>query len=141
MGVGMRKGRTAIDVQTVVRFLLRGTRRAALTVVGFALVCLGLAGLVLPVLPGWILIIGGFAVLSREYSWAHSGLTIARRHAARSGTKVRSMVARRRRAVHTVDLADTPERPGGDHSTDVVIDLRNAQEQAADSASTGPKRS
>src|ERR671914_718128 len=91
-----RQGR-AVDVRALGRLVVRGTRRAAHTLLGFALVGVGLAGLVLPVLPGWILIIAGFAVLSREYSWAHSGLAFARRHAARSGQKLRSLATQRRR--------------------------------------------
>lgn len=125
-GIGKRQ-RTTVDVRAVVRFFLRGTRRAALTVVGFAFVVIGLAGLVLPVLPGWVLIIGGFAVLSREYSWAHSGLTFARRQAARSGTKLRSLATRRRRPV--------------DRSGEVVIDLTKVQDAAANSASSASNRS
>lgn len=88
----------AVELRAVGRVVVRGTRRAALTVVGFALVALGLAGLILPVLPGWLLIIGGFAVLSREYSWAHSGLTYARRKAAQGGAGARSLAARCRRS-------------------------------------------
>ena len=108
-----REGR-AVDVGSLGRLLVRGTRRAALTLIGFTLVAIGLAGLVLPVLPGWVLIIAGFAVLSREYSWAHSALAFARRQAARSGTKLRSLVTRRRPSV-VVD-ADEP-------SGEIVIDL------------------
>jgi hypothetical protein len=33
-------------------------------------VLLGIAGLVLPFLPGWLLIIAGLAVLRTEYIWA-----------------------------------------------------------------------
>ena len=104
-----REGR-AVDLQAVALFLVRGTRRAALTAVGFALVCVGLAGLVLPVLPGWVLIIGGFAVLSREYSWAASGLAFARRHATKSGSKLRSLAARRPAST----LACSRRRPRSD---------------------------
>jgi hypothetical protein len=86
---------SAVDVRTVGRLLVRGTLRAAQTLIGFALVAIGLAGLLLPVLPGWVLIIAGFAVLSREYAWARSGLAFARRHATRSGRKVRSLTTRR----------------------------------------------
>jgi len=114
----------AVDVRAVALFVARGTRRAAITLAGFTLICLGIAGLVLPILPGWVLIIAGFAVWSREYSWAASGLAFARRHAARSGHKLRSMT-RRRRPV-TVDVSD----PSGE----VVIDLTSVQEEAADSA-------
>ena len=107
-----RQGR-AVDVRAVGRLLVRGTRRAALTLIGFSLVGIGLAGLLLPVLPGWVLIIGGFAVLSREYAWAHSGLAFARRHAARGGRKLRSLATRRRG--QRTDVA----APSGE----VVIDL------------------
>jgi Putative transmembrane protein (PGPGW) len=125
-----RQGR-AVDMWAVGRILVRGTRRAALTLTGFLLVGLGLAGLVLPVLPGWVLIIGGFAVLSREYSWAHSALTFARRHAARSGTKLRSLATRRRPPV--VLNVDEP-------SGEVVIDLTvapDAPEEAYDPSAAG----
>ena len=108
----------AVDVRAVGRLLVRGTRRCALTLIGFALVGIGLAGLLLPVLPGWVLIIAGFAVLSREYAWAHSGLTFARRHAARSGRKLRSLATRRRgqptdeatpSSEIVIDLTDVPD--------------------------------
>lgn len=91
----------AVDLRAVARFLVRSSRRIAITVVGFCLVMIGLAGLLLPILPGWALIIGGFLVLSREYAWACTALAFCRRHAARSGAKMRSMAgsARRRRMV------------------------------------------
>jgi uncharacterized membrane protein YbaN (DUF454 family) len=115
-------GRT-VDVRSVGRVLVRGTRRAVLTVVGFALVAVGLAGLILPILPGWILIVGGFAVLSREYSWARSGLLFASRQAARGGASLRSLAERRRvrrrpdvvvlpRAEIVIDLTRTPAPAG-----------------------------
>ena len=103
----------AVDVRVVGRLLVRGTRRAAVTLIGFALVGIGLVGLLLPVLPGWVLIIAGFAVLSREYAWAHSGLAFARRHAARGGRTLRSLATRRRG--QRTDVA----APSGE----VVIDL------------------
>jgi len=128
--------RRAVDGRAVARFLIRSTRRVALTVVGFVLVCLGLAGLVLPVLPGWVLIIGGFAVLSREYSWANNCLAFCRRHAARSGSKLRSLAgrsrARRRWARAGVGLAagrDVVLDPSP--SNEVVIDLTHVPEEAA----------
>jgi len=112
----------AVDVRAVARLVVRGTRRAALTLVGFVLIGLGIAGLVLPVMPGWVLIIAGFAVLSREYSWAQSGLAYARKHAAQSGRKLRSLATRRRGA------AADPVEPSGE----ILIDLtRLADEQEA----------
>jgi len=123
-----RQGR-AVDVQAFGRLLVRGTRRAAVTLIGFALVAIGLAGLLLPVLPGWLLIVAGFALLSREYAWAHSGLAFARRHAARSGRKLRSMATRRRG--QAVDAAE--------HSGEVVIDLTGDRGPDID-APSGPER-
>jgi hypothetical protein len=114
-----RQGR-AVDVRTVGQLLVRGTRRAAVTLIGFALVAIGLAGLLLPVLPGWLLIVAGFAVLSREYAWAHSGLAFARKHAARSGRKLRSLATRRRGQYPdeaepsgevVIDLTEVPDNP------------------------------
>jgi uncharacterized protein (TIGR02611 family) len=104
--------RSTVDVRTVGRVLVRISWRATITVVGFTLVALGLAGLLLPILPGWVLIIGGFAVLSREYSWAHSALVFCRRQAVRSGAGLRSLADRRRR-VTVVDVSEDP----------VVVDL------------------
>jgi len=112
----------AVDVRAIARLVVRGTRRAALTLIGFVLIGLGIAGLVLPVMPGWVLIIAGFAVLSREYSWAQSGLAFARKHAAQSSRKLRSLATRRPRA------AADPVEPSGE----ILIDLtRLAEEQEA----------
>ena len=107
-------GRT-VDVRAVGRVLVRGTRRAVLTVVGFALIAVGLAGLILPFLPGWLLIVGGFAVLSREYSWARSGLLFASRQAARGSASLRSLAERRRSRRRPAEVELPP--------TEVVIDL------------------
>ena len=111
----------AVDPRAVGRLLVRTTLRAGLTLLGFTLVVIGLAGLLLPVLPGWVLIIAGFAVLSREYAWARSGLLFAKRHAARSGEKVRSMATRRRG--QSADGLAAAEASGG-----IVIDLTEARD-------------
>jgi hypothetical protein len=121
-----RQART-VDVRAVARLVVRATRRAALTLIGFTLIGLGIAGLVLPVMPGWVLIIAGFAVLSREYSWAQSGLAFARRHAARSGRKLRSLATRRRRAA-----ADAVEPSG-----EILIDLTGLAEEQEKVATDG----
>jgi hypothetical protein len=117
--------RRAVDGRALARFLVRCTRRAVLTLAGFLLVCVGLAGLLLPVLPGWILIITGFAVLSREYSWANSCLAFCRRHAARGGTKLRAVATRRRAAG-----ADGGREVVLDPSGEVVIDLTRVEDAA-----------
>ena len=105
----------AVEMRVVGRLFVDSTRRWALTVVGFALVAVGIAGLVLPVLPGWALIISGLVVLSREYSWADSALAFARRHAARGGRGLRDLLRRLRRQGRPAEVA----LPGGD----VLIDL------------------
>lgn len=110
------RSRREVERQSLARFLISTTRRLAFTVAGFVLVGIGLAGLLLPVLPGWLLIITGFAVLSREYYWARSCLAFCRRHAARGGRKLRSTATRRRGREIVVD-------PSGE----VVIDLTTAR--------------
>ncbi len=44
--------------------------RVGTALIGVILIVLGLAGIVLPILPGWALVIGGLLVLSREFAWA-----------------------------------------------------------------------
>lgn len=46
--------------------------RAAVLVVGLVVFGVGIAGLALPVLPGWILIFVGLAILASEFTWAHA---------------------------------------------------------------------
>lgn len=119
----------AVDMRAVGRVVARGTRWAALTVIGFGLVAVGLAGLLLPVLPGWILIIAGFAVLSRAHSWAHSGLSFARKHAARSGRRLRGLATRRRRR------SVAPEEPPP--PAEVVIDLTGVPDDSEEPKCAG----
>lgn len=58
------------------------------TAVGWALVCVGVAGLVLPIIPGIPLLIAGLVVLSARYRWAAVGLRWLKR-------KVRQVAARK----------------------------------------------
>jgi uncharacterized protein (TIGR02611 family) len=44
--------------------------RIAFAVAGFAVLLVGLAGLALPVLPGWALIAVGLFMLALEFAWA-----------------------------------------------------------------------
>jgi hypothetical protein len=46
--------------------------------VGTTLVLAGIAGLVLPILPGWLLIIAGLALLARDFFWARRLLDIVK---------------------------------------------------------------
>jgi uncharacterized membrane protein YbaN (DUF454 family) len=48
-------------------------------VTGFGLVALGVLGLVLPVMPGWILLIPGVVILARHYRWARRLLALVQR--------------------------------------------------------------
>lgn len=68
----------------VVRFLGRSSKRVAVTVVGFALVALGLAMVVLPG-PGILVVAIGFAVLGTEYAWAAAAFERTKRTAAQAG--------------------------------------------------------
>jgi uncharacterized membrane protein YbaN (DUF454 family) len=37
---------------------------------GFALVTIGVIGLILPIMPGWIFLIPGMGLLAERYDWA-----------------------------------------------------------------------
>src|SRR2546421_3692372 len=133
-----KRSRMTVQFEAVGLFLLRGTRRAVATLVGFALLCLGLAGLVLPVLPGWLLIFAGFAVLASEYAWAHEALAVARRKASKSGASLRSVAARRRRPATTP--AGGPSAEDVEPFDEVVIDLTQAVEVGGLEISDAPRR-
>jgi uncharacterized protein (TIGR02611 family) len=73
----------------VLRFIRRSGKRIAVTVAGFGLIAVGLVGLALPVLPGWLLILAGLALLATQYAWAERALTMARERARRAADTVR----------------------------------------------------
>ena len=77
----------AVKPVEVVRFVLRSSKRIAVTVLGGALVAAGLAMLVLPG-PGVLVIAAGFAVLGTEYVWAAMVLERGKRAAAAIGRRV-----------------------------------------------------
>lgn len=64
-------------VEGVLRFLRRGARRVALTLLGIVLLVAGAVMLVTPG-PGIVTIVAGLAVLAREYRWARLALDRAR---------------------------------------------------------------
>jgi uncharacterized membrane protein YbaN (DUF454 family) len=37
---------------------------------GFVLVTIGVIGLIMPIMPGWVFLIPGLAILSQRYVWA-----------------------------------------------------------------------
>lgn len=74
----------------IVRFILRSSKRIAVTVVGGALVLGGLAMLVLPG-PGILVVALGFAVLGTEYAWAAIAFERTKRTAAQAGTRAKDV--------------------------------------------------
>jgi hypothetical protein len=71
------------------RWAGRNGKRAAITIIGGALVLAGLAGLILPIVPGWLLLIPGFAILATEYVWAQRILETAKKKAKQTAARVR----------------------------------------------------
>jgi uncharacterized protein (TIGR02611 family) len=72
----------------VARFVLRSSRRIAVTVVGFAFVLAGLVMLVLPG-PGIVVVVIGFAILGTEYAWAAAMLERTKRSAEWAGQRAK----------------------------------------------------
>lgn len=56
----------------------RQARKIVVLVVGVSVVLIGLAGLLLPVLPGWALIFVGLFILGSEFAWARWVLKTAK---------------------------------------------------------------
>jgi uncharacterized protein (TIGR02611 family) len=98
-----------VPIKTIGRFIRRSGKRIAVTVAGFAVLLLGIAGLALPVLPGWALIFVGLAILATEYVWARRLLVKAKDMAQTAADKtIRRKAARAKKeeAESTLD-ADT----------------------------------
>ena len=51
-------------------FFWRQARKIVMGVIGGTVVLIGIAGLVLPILPGWALIFVGVGILATEFAWA-----------------------------------------------------------------------
>lgn len=69
---------SGVPFKSIVEFIGRSSKRIAVTVVGFTLLAAGLAGLVVPILPGPLFILAGLAVLATEYMWARRALVVAK---------------------------------------------------------------
>jgi uncharacterized protein (TIGR02611 family) len=54
------------------------------TVVGSLLLVLGVVGIFMPVIPGWLFIIPGLALLARDFAWAERLQTAARQRLDRA---------------------------------------------------------
>ncbi len=61
--------------------------KVIVTAVGGALLLAGLAGLLIPVIPGWLLILPGLAILAGEYVWARRLLDGARTQISRARSR------------------------------------------------------
>src|SRR4249919_1984337 len=59
-----------VPFKAIGRFIRRSGKRIAVTVAGTVVLLLGIAGLALPILPGWALIFVGLGILATEYMWA-----------------------------------------------------------------------
>lgn len=81
----------------VIFWIGRNAKRITVTVVGFMLILLGLAMLVLPG-PGLLVIIAGLAVLATQYAWAERALDTAKRKAKAAAAKARRKMRRTERA-------------------------------------------
>lgn len=69
---------------TLVRFIWRSSKRAAVFVVGVALLVVGFIMFVTPG-PGIVLVVAGLAVLASEFAWAEHLLDKAKEQAAKAG--------------------------------------------------------
>jgi hypothetical protein len=78
-----------VPFKAIVMFVARNGRRTGVTIAGGLLILIGFVGLALPILPGWLLIFAGLAVLSTEYVWAELMLKRAKAVAAAAGKKAR----------------------------------------------------
>ncbi|MBX4201576.1 PGPGW domain-containing protein [Candidatus Saccharibacteria bacterium] len=65
----------------------RAARKAAIAVLGFSIIIVGLALLVLPG-PGILVIIAGLAVLAIEFTWAERHLNTLKSKASQAAKKV-----------------------------------------------------
>lgn len=72
--------------------------KIAVTVIGSVLLIAGLVGILIPVVPGWLLILPGLAVLAGEYVWARRLLDGAKSQVERARSIRRRQAAPRRAA-------------------------------------------
>ncbi len=59
------------------------------TAAGFILVVVGIAGLILPVMPGWIFLIPGLVILGERFKWAKRLVEWAKHKAALAKEKIK----------------------------------------------------
>lgn len=76
----------------VLTFLVRSSKRVAVTVVGGAILVAGLAMMVLPG-PGILVMVLGFAILGTEYAWAAAALERTKKTAEKASRMARGGVS------------------------------------------------
>lgn len=101
-----------VPAKAVVLFISRNGRRVGVSIAGILLILVGLVGLALPILPGWLLIFAGFAVLSTEYVWAERMLKRAKAVAA----SAKDRAIRRGHAGGPDSIVTEPDGPADDSS-------------------------
>ena len=77
-----------VPIKAVLLFIAHNGKRIFVTIAGVIVLLVGIAGLVLPVLPGWALIFVGLGILATEYVWAQRLLRIAKEKANAAKDKV-----------------------------------------------------
>ena len=79
---------------------------------GIGLVVLGIIGLILPIMPGWVFLIPGLVILSRHFHWAKRLLDWARQKAGEAKDKLEGGARK------------SPQTPPEDEVEDARPDLR-----------------
>jgi hypothetical protein len=77
-----------VPIKVVLLFIGHNGKRIFVTIAGVIILLVGIAGLILPVLPGWALIFVGLGILATEYVWAQRLLRIAKEKANAAKDKV-----------------------------------------------------
>ncbi|WP_260703416.1 PGPGW domain-containing protein [Edaphobacter flagellatus] len=76
---------------------------------GWALLLAGIAGCILPVIPGVPLLLAGLLILARDYRWAKSMLHRVKRWGVRARRKAREKRAAATRKIRTGDVRKSVE--------------------------------
>jgi uncharacterized protein (TIGR02611 family) len=121
---------------TLLRVIWRSSKRAAVFVVGVALVGVGLVMFVTPG-PGIVLVVAGLAVLATEFAWAEHLLDKAKTSAAKAGQSAQKLPGVSRAATAAGRLVPArwrKHRGGTDGSAE---DDPAAAVEAADNADEG----
>jgi uncharacterized protein (TIGR02611 family) len=87
---------SGIPFRSVWNFILKSSKRVAVTVFGAVFVAAGLAMMVLPG-PGILVIIIGLAILATEYVWARRALQLAKDKAKQARSKAGGFFRRKKK--------------------------------------------